>query len=205
MKLSDAVPYIMPGDVLLFRGKKLHSQVIERVSHSVYSHAALIVGHLPGEVISRFPHDGPRPSVTLAEALEPQGVRLYPLDKYLRECQAEGCQVDWFTLKIDGWARLVPVIVDFAVKQIGQPYDMEQVIWSFSWVGTFLQRWLHLPINLGNKSWFCSRLVAGAYKHAGLPIPKIPQEMSPEDVAELSYLHFRDSLEADEAVELKAA
>jgi uncharacterized protein YycO len=135
----------MTPKILLFRGRGLISALIRWQTRSCYSHAALL---LP---------DGE----TIVEAWQGAGVRI-------KRKFRDWSNVDSFDVHMTThqWGR----VMDFAVSQIGKPYDYRQVI-------RFVTRTRSKP----NDRWFCSELVAAAFNHAGMPLLHriIPSNVSP--------------------------
>ena len=199
MKLSDAA--IESGDVFLFHGRAPHSRLIELHTNSDISHAALAL------TVRCFPGGQP---ILCIEALEGKGVRCCPLDRYLVECAAEDCRVDWYAVDPCWGAEKGKMLkaeagseaAAFAVEQLGKDYvSMGQLSWSFGWLGSTFRRllaWCRPAANLNPDRWFCSELVAGCHKKAGFPVDEDPALISPADVARFPWLTLRGALEPDQ-------
>jgi hypothetical protein len=192
MTITAAQHLLLPGDALLFEGTHPYSRVIERYTNSRYSHVAIVAGVMPN---SGFRPDLNR--VLIVEALESKGVRIYPLDRYLRECEQEGCKVDWYSLKTPRSIR--NQIVAYAISQVGDEYALGQVAWSFLRLPQVLRKLFRLPTYVQKHHWFCSQLASACLAKAEFEIPKMPALMTPEDVSELPYLEFRETLTSAEA------
>jgi hypothetical protein len=185
MKISDALPQIRTGDVLLFRGRSLFAWLIKARTRSVYSHAG---------VVQRIRTNG-HSRVWVVEALEPFGVRAFPLERYV----ALGEEIDWFVL--DDPTIDPEKVADYAMDQVGKKYSVAGVWWSFSWVARAVQavfRLHRVTRRLANaKSWFCSELVAAALRHAGFKSDEglVPLETDPGAVARFTCLRRKGTLE----------
>ena len=167
MKLAEALSQIRSGDVLLFRrSTSLFGRLIRLRTESPYSHAGIAVQL----------QVGPFQQLFVAEALEGVGVRLFPLPRYVRQCHAEGCLIDWFKIispEVAGeWAAA------YAVDQVGKRYASSwQFVWSWGWASSWWRRLTGRPADTDPERFFCSELVAGALEYAGyVPDDDLPQE-----------------------------
>lgn len=172
---------VRDGDVLLFRkSRSAFGRFIRLFTAAAESHAALAVWASVA---------GVRQPCAL-ESIEPGGVRLYPLARYVHEIT-----IDRY-LPRDGHGWLAAA---FGFRQLGQPYvGPRQFLISF---GAFTRRVRKLlgrePANLDPRRWFCSELVAAALSAAGYRLPKTPWELVPADLAKLECLKFDGELTAD--------
>lgn len=169
------------GDVLLFRGTGLLSWIVKMRTKSVYTHAGFVY---------RMKCNGSE-RVCVVEALEPGGVRLYPLDVRL----AQGAVVDWYALDqaVNGEHAAA-----FALKQWGKPYAWRQLFWAFSRMASLVRHLFKMSLtNVQTRAYFCSELVATALADAGWRTdePIDPDATSPGDVSRFSCLHRRGSLQ----------
>jgi hypothetical protein len=181
MKLSDALPDIKTGDVVLFSGRGLWSWLIQVRTRSVYTHAGVVL---------RLKANG-HERVSVLEALEPGGVRLHPLDRYVEA----GETVDWYEVTDPAVNR--EAVASFALKQWGKRYAWRQVFWSFSRLAWLVRRLLGRPLrDVDPQRWFCSELVAAALAYAGCRTEEgiVPVETAPGDVARLTCLRRRGRL-----------
>ena len=89
MKLADAQSTIATGDVFLFEGTSFFGRWIKLHTRSRFSHVGISLW---------IKVDGLR-RLCVIEALEPWGVRLYPMDHYLGICRKRGTVCHWFALK----------------------------------------------------------------------------------------------------------
>lgn len=156
MKFSEAHNLIQTGDVLLFRGRKWYAWLIRLRTLSVYSHVGIAY---------RLRLNGHH-RLCIFEAVNGQGIRLHPMDQYLKECMTKGCTVDWYSLAEQAVER--EKIADYCFEQWARRYAS---IWQFAWSwGLFLRRlrrWLGLKPDIGRDRFFCSELCDAAFRHAG--------------------------------------
>lgn len=180
MKLQDALPLIRTGDVLLFRGRSLFAWLIKLRTRSVYSHAGFAV-RVRANCYER---------VCVLEALEPHGVRLYPLDSYV----LAGDKIDWYQLTDASLNH--ESVASYALQKLGMRYSWRSLWWSFSrlaWLLKKVCRWKSAP---DPARFFCSELVADSLRHAGFDADEdlVPIETDPGAVARFTCLHRRGSL-----------
>jgi uncharacterized protein YycO len=129
----------MTPRVALFNGDGVVSWLIKKQTRSKYSHAALLLPGTTDQVI---------------ESREFKGVRLHTLT------DNDKLAIDWFAIP-SMTDEQYQVAFDFALKQIGMPYDY----WS---VARFLTK---VPARENGK-WFCSELVLKAIAESGLRLLK---------------------------------
>lgn len=172
---------ITNGDLLFFRGKLLHSRIIQRWSRSVYSHVG-IAHWIKSDGVSRL---------AVVEAMEGKGIRLFPLRRYLEQ----GDDVDWYqvTDKSINRDKVVAWAMDRWGKQYARP---RQFIRSF--VTVPLLNSLGIATKLDNDRWFCSQfsteaLMNGGWTPAADDMIK-PELAAPGDVAMFSCLHRQGPL-----------
>jgi hypothetical protein len=146
------------GDVLLFRGRGLLSWIIRKATGSDFSHAGLVF---------RF-----RERVYCLEAVG-GGVRLAPLSWLVGVYHGE---IHYFTLEADPKER--QAALGFAFEQLCRRYDKIGLV-RFGLTLLFgLRRSPHQ-----DDRWFCSELVAQAYRVAGAPLTaELPSYASPADL-----------------------
>ncbi len=153
---------LRPGDVLLVEGRQYISMVIEYLTTSSWSHAALFVGDIPG----RAEPDG-EPHV-LVEVNLGEGCVSAPLSRYstfnTRVCRP-------VMLSYPDQQR----VTRFMVERIGLLYDMRNL---FDLIRYFLplplpRNWRRRAIAFGSGDptrAICSSLIAEAFQSAGYPI-----------------------------------
>src|SRR6266581_1982092 len=175
---------IEQGDVLLVEGNNRISGVIKYLTQSTWSHAALYVGCLTGEV-----DENGEPHV-LVEVDMSVGVVSAPLSKYLdfhtRVCRPVG-------LSDDDCAK----VCAYAVERIGCGYDLKNIIDLARYLVPLPvpQRWRRRMIALGSGDptrLVCSTLIAQAFETVRFPIlPRVTLMESP--AARREILHIRHS------------
>jgi hypothetical protein len=172
------------GDVLLFRGSLLQSRFIQRWTRSVYSHVGLALW-IRADGVKRL---------TVIEAMEGRGVRLFPLSEYL----ARGDYVDWFAITEADIRR--EKVVAWAMARLGRDYASAwQLLRSFGFVTKRIANRLGLPTKVDHDRWFCSWFAAQALRAGGwvpaesdrLP----PEQYTPGDIALFPCLQRRGKLE----------
>jgi len=175
---------IRRGDILLIEGRTHIAGVIKYLTQSTWSHAALYVGPIDGQVSSRGePCD-------LVESNLEAGIISVPLSIYFgfhtRICRPVGLSPE------DRQA-----VCDYAVERIGLQYDLKNLVD----LGPYLvplpvpQRFRRRMIALGSgdpTKLICSALIAQAFAHIGYPIlPAIERVESAK--ARREIYHIRDS------------
>ena len=158
MKYDEVISKIESGDLFLFRrSKTLFGAIIRIVTQSPFSHVGVAVWIRNNHGCSRL---------TIVEALEGVGVRLYPLDRYLDECRQGACLVDWYKVCDDGVDK--EKVAEFALSQWGAAYARPfQFVWSWGKISSRLRRWMGWCADLDERRWFCSELAARALLEAG--------------------------------------
>jgi hypothetical protein len=153
---------IKPGDILLIEGRTHIAGVIKYLTQSTWSHAALYVGPIDGQLsASGEPCD-------LVESNLEAGIISVPLSTYYayhtRICRPVGLSPEDRRM-----------VCDCAVERIGLQYDLKNIID----LGRYLvplpvpQRWRRRMIALGSgdpTKLICSALIAEAYAAVGYPI-----------------------------------
>jgi len=186
VKLEAAAESMKSGDLLFFRGTAPHSRLIQLVTRSVYSHVAVVIAlRIAG-----------RRTLCAFEALEGVGVRLTPLDAYLRECQHAGCVVDWYAIADASIDR--QRIVAYCLEVWGERYSsLWQFVVSFGRLGRWVAQKLGVRLELDPSRPFCSWVAAAALMHAGYePSDELePARIDPGAVSRFPCLRRRGGLE----------
>jgi Permuted papain-like amidase enzyme, YaeF/YiiX, C92 family len=168
MKFSTVAELIRDGDVFLFRGTALHSRVIEWWSRSRFSHVG----------IAWWIHSGEFRRLVIIEALEPGGVRVFPMDTYLEQCARQKCQVDWYAITDTSIDR--QKVVAHALSKWGCRYaSWRQFLISFGGLTPWIRGRLGKPVlTVSPDRFFCSQLAAEAM-YAGGYVPDEVDERLP--------------------------
>jgi hypothetical protein len=182
------------GDVLLFEGRAWYSALIKQWTLSKFSHAAIML---------RIKADGAMiPSVV--EAIEPYGIRVYPLKRYMQQCAKRREVVHWYRVTDDNVNR--EKVVRYALEQWGKRYVSPwQMVLSFGrWARMFMRLFGHAtPVNLDPDRFFCSELVASALQFAGyrpdLDEGFSPVTTDPGSIANLPCLQRKGLVRFDES------
>ncbi|MGE0760133.1 MAG: YiiX/YebB-like N1pC/P60 family cysteine hydrolase [Pirellulaceae bacterium] len=166
MRLSEAP--IANGDILLFEGRSWFAFGIKLRTRSQFSHAGVALW-VNVDGTSRL---------CILEALEPWGVRLYPLDRYLDHCHRKGERVHLYRLH-ESINR--DKVAGFTLQQWGKRYaSVWQFVLSWGRVTRFF-RWLFgRPLNVDTdpERFFCSELVAEALRAGGY-VPSVEDDLAP--------------------------
>ena len=190
MKLAEVVNKIGTSDVLLTEGRSLFGRLIQGRTHSRFSHAGLLVW-IHAE---RSP-----PSLAIVEALDWVGVRLYPIEKYLRDCAQRGECVHWFAVTDQALNR--EAAASFALSWWGNRYaNWQQFAASFARWSRPLWKIIGLKdADTDPFRWHCSELVASSLLFGGYRPPDgdeaKPWRITPGHVALFTCLQRRGVLE----------
>ncbi len=175
---------LKPGDILLIEGRNHISGIIKYLTQSTWSHAALFVGPIAGQVTA----DGE--PCELVESNLDSGTIATPLSRYFpfhtRICRPVGLS-----------SEDCRAVCDYAVERIGLQYDLKNIID----LGRYLvplpvpQRWRRRMIALGSgdpTKLICSALIAEAYRAVGYPILPAIERVEGESARREIY-HIRHS------------
>lgn len=159
MKLSDAQAIIATGDIFLFEGVSFFGRWIKLHTRSRFSHVGIALW---------IQVDGIR-RLCCIEALEPWGVRLYPMDYYLGVCRRRGIVCHWFALKQDFGIDRAKV-AGYGLAQWGKRYASPwQFLISFGWLTRLVRK--HIfgwdVVDTNPERFFCSELVSDSLQHGG--------------------------------------
>ena len=180
--------YLLPGDVLLVEGSSRLSAVIQYLTQSSWSHAALFIG---SDFARQFGATG---NECFIEADVAKGVRLIGLEEFhghhLRICRSQGLDHE----EID---RLIA----FAGARLGHQYDLRNI---FDLARYFLplppvpQRWRRRFLTLGSGDptrAICSTLITQAFQSVNYPIlPMVQNDDEPRfadgDTSRFQQRHY---------------
>lgn len=156
------------GDLLCFRGRGAMSALIRALSRSPYSHAGLVFLF--------------EEHVYCLEAVG-TGVRLCRMSELVRR-YAGG--IDYFEV-LDAPAEARRRALGFGFEQLGRPYDLRGVLRFFDLIATGRRGRAR-----ADARWFCSELVAEAYRRAGVRLlEKAAGYVAPHDLAGSPRVRFR--------------
>lgn len=171
-------------DVILLKGKSLFAKVIKPWTYSQYSHAGLILTAQIGGIESRC----------VIEALEPNGVRMYPLWRYLNDCRKDNIGIDLFPVNVpldhDAVAR-------FAFSTLGARYVTP---WQFVESFGNIYRWVKGKLggnterNLNPDRFFCSEWVMDALEAGGLTLTRPAYRTAPGFISGLPCFREKEAL-----------
>ena len=166
--------HLQPGDVVLVEGRSRVSGIIQSVTLSSWTHAALYIGRLSDfdelpeaaqERLVGLSGDAP----LLLEAELGKGVHLSPVDRYARE-----------HLRLCRPKELSPedarAVVAYALARLGTPYDLRQIsdlLRFFFPYGLLPRRWRSSLFEVGHGDMartICSSLLANAFASVRYPI-----------------------------------
>lgn len=188
------------GDMLLLSGTAFDSWIIRWATRSSYSHSGIVYvwnGPDPDGNTAEGPSTESVPRVYCLEARGVQGVRLCLLSCLIQDKHYERIVYYRGHGLTDEQRNKT---IGFAFQQLGKAYD-HSAIRRFGLYIFMLLVGLRKRLKREGKrdkstekkvakmrnddTWFCSELVAAAYKHAGLDITMQPDLMSPEDLVRL--------------------
>ena len=174
---------IRPGDILLIEGRNHISGIIKYLTQSTWSHAALYVGPIAGNVSAEG-----EPSDLIESNLD-DGIAAAPLSRYFL-CHTRICR----PVGLSDEDR--KAVCDYAVERIGLQYDLKNIIDLARYLVPLPvpQRWRRRMIALGSGDptrLICSALIAQAFAKIGYPIlPEITRVES--ESARQEIYHIRD-------------
>lgn len=182
----DRICYeVRPGDVLLVEGRNRISRIIQNITKSPWSHAALYIGRIHDiedamlrELIHKH-YKGPTREQLLVESIVGKGTFIGPLSHYrqdhIRICRPSGLSY-----------RDAQKVIAYAVKHVGDRYNVRH----FFDLGRFLLASHFIPKRYGSSIFInepsqttkeiCSAMIASAFTAIKFPIlPLIrPDEQS---------------------------
>lgn len=178
-RLTQIHDQIASGDFFFIQGNSWYARLIRWNTASRFTHVGIAVW------ISFGKDD--RKRLCIFEAINGQGVRLYPMDRYLGLCKKAREKVFWY--RTDSSINR-EAIVAFVSLHWGKRYATTwQMVYSFGWGTQIFKKifgWSDKDLN--KDGFFCSELGAGALLFAGVKT-KLPASQSPGDLAESVWLH----------------
>lgn len=193
---------VRPGDVLLFAGQTRVSKVIQMVTLSPWTHAALYVGRIndirdPQVREKLQTHYAGSPNDKLVvESLLGYGTIANPLNAYreehLRICRPSG--LDW---------RDADIVVNVAIEHLGMGYDVQQLMdlarFLFPY-GILPRRWRSslFQHNAGQPTHIiCSSMIARCFQQVHYPILPVIHNNQSEHPVSLEERDFRLFIPSD--------
>lgn len=159
---------LRPGDVLLVEGRTRISAPIKYLTQSIWSHAAIYVGDMPGRARAFI-------EVDLREGVRAVGVEAYA-GLHCRICRPVGMS-----------AAEVDAVLAFVTQRIGYRYDLKNVfdlaryLLPFAPVPTHLRRRM-IALGSGDPTRaICSTLIAQAFESVRYPILPIIERVPSGD------------------------
>ncbi len=168
---------IRPGDVLLIEGRSRISHIINSITLSPWTHAALYIGRLidfddeeTRQIIRSHMQSNVKDNTRLIiEGVLDKGTIVSPLNVYrnhhIRICRPIGIA-----------PADISLVIDYAVKALGQPYNVRQLLD----LARYLLPWSLLPRRWGSslfrtstgepESGVCSSLIAEAFSSVHFPV-----------------------------------
>lgn len=169
------------GDVLLFRGDRSLSRLIEAVEGGTYSHAAFVI---------RWKH-----RVMVAQAEWPR-LEAIPASRAITEYKG---QVDWYRIRKERREQLDRErLIDVAMDLLGTTFALTDLI-KVGFYNCLGQPVPIEPEEEKTKDFFCSEYVAHCFRQAGLPLVHHDNHIavSPDDVARSEVLEGITSIHWD--------
>lgn len=171
---GDARAGFVDGDVLLFRGRGPMSRTIRLLTSSPYSHVGLVMLY-----------EG---RVYCVEAVG-KGVRLILMSEVVRQYHGG---IDYYRLReaAEGQRRGA---LGFCLQQLGKLYDRAGLV---RFVALLLLG--RKPRAWRDRYWFCSELVAAAYRGQGIALAtERPAYTSPADLAVSPLLELAFAIKSE--------
>ncbi|MBN9287387.1 MAG: hypothetical protein BGO43_15960 [Gammaproteobacteria bacterium 39-13] len=171
---------ILPGDVLLIEGRNRISHIIQQITRSPWSHAALYIGTIPGiedpELREKVKaaYSGNPETQLLIESEVGEGTIVSPISKYgsdhIRLLRPQGLTTP-----------TIQKVIGYAINRLGRKYDFRHVFdlarFLFPW-GLFPRRWrssLFQHNALQPTEDICSSMIADAFYSVHFPILPLVQ------------------------------
>lgn len=170
-----------PADVLLIEGRNRVSKIIQRLTRSPWSHAALYIGHIHNiddpqirETIQKNFQGKPNEKLVI-ESIVGNGTVISPLAKYkddhIRICRPTG-------LAYEDAQR----VIKFATNSLGRKYDIRHILdLARFFMGSWLipSRWKSVLFSIDNSDTseeICSKMLAQAFTSVKFPVLPLIRE-----------------------------
>jgi len=172
---------VRTADVLLIEGRNRISHIVQRITQSPWSHAALYIGHIHNvddpklrEYIQQN-YKGSLSEQLLVEAMIGEGTIIVPISKYknehIRVCRPTGLS-----------HNDAQKIIEYALKSIGRTYNLRHFfdLGRFLLSSTFIPRSWHSSLFKHSKGKakqdICSVMIAKAFASVRFPILPLIRE-----------------------------
>lgn len=156
------------GDLLFASGKYRVSELVQSVTHSIWSHIGIVL-HLP--ILER---------VLLLESVEGVGVRIVPVSKYLNDyLDEEPFQGLVAIARVEGITpEIAKTLMQFGADELGRPYNDAEIA-ALKDPAAFLEG----KVTFRPRTYVCSELVRACFHEAGLDFSAGQGGLiSPEDI-----------------------
>lgn len=188
---DDVSGTLQTGDVILFHSPDLVSEAIDVVTDARYSHVAMVVRDLPG---------APSSPLALWQAFEPEGgVVIDGLPDFLHTYHHDdrgsfACR----HLEMERTPAMEEKLLEFIEKVKGRPFPTVTGMVTHYIEG-------RLRIDSGERSFFCSNLVADTWQHMGIIDHSSPANgYAPADFAARTRFPFLVAATFGELIRFKA-
>ncbi len=175
------------ADVLLIEGRNRISHIVQRVTQSPWSHAALYIGHIHAiddpelrEFVQKN-YDGPLTEQLLVEAMIGEGTIIVPMSKYknehIRVCRPTGLS-----------HHDAQKILSYAVHSIGRTYNIRHFfdLGRYILSSKFIPKEWHSSLFKNSKGKtkqdICSVMIAKAFMSVKFPILPLMRKNGEKDV-----------------------
>jgi hypothetical protein len=165
----DAVrDQLMTGHIFFSSGSYTFSNIIQRLTKSIWSHVAIIY------------KDAELQRVMVLEAEPKVGIRLIPLSKYLKDYKGSKRpykgQIVLAKLNVGIEHEKLNKAISFGLDELTRPYDNWEIIRIF----------LRIIFRIGkrerNRNYICSELVRDAFSKAGVIFRRNDTYISPQEI-----------------------
>jgi hypothetical protein len=168
---------LMTGFIFFSSGSYTFSNIIQKLTRSVWSHVAIIY------------KDVELQRIMVLEAEPKIGIRLIPLSKYLKDYKGTKKpytgQVVIGKLSIDLPHEQMNRAISFGLDELTRPYDNWEIIRIF----------LRIIFRIGkrerNRNYICSELVRDAFSKAGVIFRRNDTYISPQEIWKDRRVEFK--------------
>lgn len=178
---------IRPCDVLLIEGKSRVSEIIQSITQSSWSHAALYIGHIHDiedpkmRNLLALHYQGSPDAQLMIEGIMGKGTVVNLLSNYKKEhirvCRPRGLS------RLDALN-----VITFAIKKLGTEYDVRHIVD----LARFLLPWTFIPRKMRSKLFayeasedtktVCSSMIAEAFESVDFPILPLVKQNEKQEI-----------------------